>query len=172
VGKYGGTAMMMKSGIGTCFMNVGAVQIGAVVAVNALGDVYENGRIIAGMRSADGGYYDTRKAMTEQIAEGTDVFAGHSQNTTIGVVFTNAEVTKPDALRIASASHNGLARAINPLHTSADGDTMFSMHSGKVKADADVLSMLAAEAAEQAVIRAVKTAEPAYGVESFLSIRP
>ena len=164
VGKLYGPGRMMKSGVGIYAVQADAVQCAAVVAVNALGDVFdpEAGRWIAGLLSADGsGPALTAKAMHDEIEGGRDVFGG---NTTIGCIVTNARLTKTRCSKLASVSHNGLARVIRPLHTSADGDAMFVMATGEVAAWADGLGELAAEVTAKAAARAALTAEAAYGL--------
>ena len=173
VGKLFGPGRMMKSGIGFFGVRVGHVKCGAVIAVNALGDVIDpvRGIALAGLRSLDGKRLaSTEAAMAAGISGKLDVFGGDSrENTTIGCILTNARLTKPQANKLASAAHNGLAKAIRPLHTSADGDTLFSLHGGEVYADPDALGVIAAETAARAAIRAVLSAEPAYGLPSAKS---
>jgi L-aminopeptidase/D-esterase-like protein len=163
VGKYLGPSRMMKSGIGAYAVQIGAVKCGAIVAVNALGDVVDaTGAVIAGLRSEDGrSLANTEAAMYREIARGRDVYR---TNTTLGCVITNAKLTKASANRLATNAHNGYARAIRPVHTSADGDTIFSFNTGETAADADILAVLASEVVAQAVRRAVLAATSAYGI--------
>ena len=162
VGKLFGLQHAMKGGIGTASVTVGGVTVGALVAVNALGDVLDpaTGRIVAGARTAGGaGLRDSRLCLLRGDAA-CDVLSG--TNTTIGVIATDARLTKAEAQRLAQSGHDGLARSINPVHTPADGDTLFALATGRcdAKVSATVLSVMAAEAVTRAVLRAVHAAVP------------
>jgi L-aminopeptidase/D-esterase-like protein len=166
VGKYLGPARMMKSGLGVYALRVGDLKCGAVVAVNALGDVFDadTGRQTAGLLSEDGtALCSTEEFMYREAGEQRDVFAG---NTTIGCVITNAKLTKTQTNSLASVTHNGFARAIRPVHTSADGDAIFAMAAGEVAASPDALGALASLVMARAVTRAARAAKPAYGLPS------
>ena len=163
VGKITGMDNCMKTGIGSYAVQIGDLQIGAVVALNALGDVYDwkTGKQIAGLLKEDGsGFRDTQEYMKGNIEVVGNRFAG---NTTLGVVITNAEFRKPELCKIAGMAHDGFARSIRPVHTSADGDSIYAVSVGNVRADQDVAGTLAAEVVSEAIIRAVKSAESAYG---------
>ena len=163
VGKITGMDNCMKTGIGSYAVQIGDLQIGAVVALNALGDVYDwkTGKQIAGLLKEDGsGFRDTQEYMKGNIDVVGNRFAG---NTTLGVVITNAEFRKPELCKIAGMAHDGFARSIRPVHTSADGDSIYAVSVGNVRADQDVAGALAAEVVSEAIIRAVKSAESAYG---------
>ena len=163
VGKITGMDSCMKTGIGSYAVQIGDLQIGAVVALNALGDVYDwkTGKQIAGLLKEDGsGFRDTQEYMKGNIEVVGNCFAG---NTTLGVVITNAEFRKPELCKIAGMAHDGFARSIRPVHTSADGDSIYAVSVGNVRADQDVAGTLAAEVVSEAIIRAVKSAESAYG---------
>ena len=163
VGKITGMDSCMKTGIGSYAVQIGDLQIGAVVALNALGDVYDwkTGKQIAGLLKEDGsGFRDTQDYMKGNIDVVGNRFAG---NTTLGVVITNAEFRKPELCKIAGMAHDGFARSIRPVHTSADGDSIYAVSVGNVRADQDVAGTLAAEVVSEAIIRAVKSAESAYG---------
>jgi len=163
VGKITGMDNCMKTGIGSYAVQIGDLQIGAVVALNALGDVYDwkTGKQIAGLLKEDGsGFRDTQEYMKGNIEVVGNRFAG---NTTLGVVITNAEFRKPELCKIAGMAHDGFARSIRPVHTSADGDSIYAVSVGNVRADQDVAGALAAEVVSEAIIRAVKSAESAYG---------
>ncbi len=160
VGKVFGMDFAMKGGIGTASVRVGGVTVGALVACNALGDVVDpgTGGVIAGARTADGtGLRDTRRALLAGEAP-IPLLAG--TNTTIGVIATDAALTKVQATRLAQAGHDGLARAINPVHTASDGDTLFTLATGKAAAHPGMLalSVMAAEAVARATVRAVLAA--------------
>ena len=163
VGKLAGMETCMKSGIGSYAIQLGPLQIGAVVVVNALGDVYDwkTGRKVAGLLTPDKkGFRDSVALMQESIAVHENRFA---ENTTIGAVVTNAAFTKPQLCKIAGMAHNGYARSIRPVHTSADGDSIYALSVGTLKADREVVGTLAAEVVSEAISRAVRGAESAYG---------
>ena len=163
VGKITGMDSCMKTGIGSYAVQIGDLQIGAVVALNALGDVYDwkTGKQIAGLLKEDGsGFRDTQEYMKGNIDVVGNRFAG---NTTLGVVITNAEFRKPELCKIAGMAHDGFARSIRPVHTSADGDSIYAVSVGNARADQDVAGALAAEVISEAITRAVKSAESAYG---------
>ena len=163
VGKITGMDSCMKTGIGSYAVQIGDLQIGAVVALNALGDVFDwrTGKKIAGLLKEDGsGFRDTQEYMKGNIEVVGNRFAG---NTTLGVVITNAEFRKPELCKIAGMAHDGFARSIRPVHTSADGDSIYAVSVGNVRADQDVAGALAAEVVSEAITRAVKSAESAYG---------
>ena len=163
VGKLAGMETCMKSGIGSYAIQLGPLQIGAVVVVNALGDVYDwkTGRKVAGLLTPDKkGFRDSVALMQESIAVHENRFA---ENTTIGAVVTNAAFTKPQLCKIAGMAHNGYARSIRPVHTSADGDSIYALSVGDVSADMDLVGTLAAEVMSEAILRAVTSAESAYG---------
>ncbi len=160
VGKLFGIDRAMKGGIGTASVTVEGVTVGALIACNALGDVVDpdTGRVIAGARTADGlRLLDARRAILrgetlKPLLAGT--------NTTIGVIATDALITKPQAQRLAQMAHDGLARSINPVHTMSDGDTLFALGTGRAGRHPGmmVLGTMAAEATARAVVRAVQAA--------------
>ncbi len=161
VGKLFGMRGSMKSGLGSVSISIGDTDltVGAIVAVNAVGDVLskETGKIIAGARTREGdGFLDSM----QQILAGATSSSHIGGNTTIGVVATNARLTKTEATKVAQMAHDGLARVINPVHTGMDGDTIFAASTGTAKSHADVstIGAVAAEAMAQAVNRAVRMA--------------
>lgn len=161
VGKVFGLERAMKGGIGTASVRAGGFTVGALVACNALGDVIDpdTGSVIAGARTPDGrSLLDTRRALLAGQAPGALPLAA---NTTIGVVATDAVLTKPQACRLATAAHDGLARSINPAHTTLDGDTLFALATGASARPADMLllAVLAAEVVARAVVAAVRSAQ-------------
>jgi len=169
VGKLLGMKWAMKGGLGTASIRLAdGVVVGAIVAVNALGDVINpsTGKFVAGARSPDGkGFANPLEklkagAKLETLLEGP--------NSTIGVVATNVELTKAQAAKVAQMAHDGLARTINPVHTPYDGDTLFALATGKnsAKADLILIGAMAAEAVAAAVIRAVTQAESIPGFPS------
>ncbi|CAM3673453.1 L-aminopeptidase/D-esterase-like protein [Paracidovorax anthurii] len=160
VGKLFGMPHAMKGGIGSASVTVDGVTVGALVACNAVGDVVdpETGRPVAGARTADGRQLrDTRRALLAGEAP-HPLLAG--TNTTIGVVATDAVITKAQARRLAVCAHDGLARAINPVHTLSDGDTLFALGTGLAGKPLGmmVLATMAAEATARATLRAVLAA--------------
>jgi L-aminopeptidase/D-esterase-like protein len=166
VGKIVGMERAMKGGLGACCFQEGELQVGALVAVNCLGDVVdpESGKILAGALKKNGrSFLDTEKWMISQQAKSVDVFSG---NTTIGVVMTNAKMTKAQANKLASMAQNGFARAMRPAHSMYDGDTIFAMSTNKVQADFNVVGLLAARATAEAVVRGVTQAKSHLGIKS------
>lgn len=164
VGKIMGIEHMMKSGIGYFAMQVGDLKVGAIVAVNALGDVVDQStnRTLAGVLNKDKTEIDsTSRIVLENYDQKRNVFSG---NTTIGCVVTNAKLTKVQANKLASISHNGYADVIRPVHTMNDGDSIFTMAFGEVDADVLAVGILAQEVTAKAINRAVLAAEPAYGL--------
>jgi L-aminopeptidase/D-esterase-like protein len=160
VGKLFGVERAMRGGIGCASVKVGAVTVGAIVAVNAMGDVIDpaTGRVIAGARSADG--KDLYGTMPALLRGELPVLLQPGSATTIGVVATDALLTKAQASKVAQMAHDGLARSINPVHTMADGDTIFALATGGsgVAANVTLLGALAAEVMATAVLRAVGAA--------------
>ncbi len=171
IGKFFGPKSMMKSGIGTASLAVGTsgVMVAAIVAVNAVGDVLDpaTGKIVAGARKPDGtGFIDTMARLCEGKRSGESQ-AG--RNTTIGVVATNATFDKAQMTKIAQMAHDGLARAINPVHTPMDGDTIFAASTGVVKAALDhgAVGAIAAQVVSEAVLRAVRSATGVLGIPAW-----
>jgi L-aminopeptidase/D-esterase-like protein len=158
VGKIRGMAFAAKSGLGAASMALpNGLVVAALVAVNALGDVVENGRILAGaLNDTKTGWLDTESYMAQTMAD--PAFAGQSgQNTTIGLIATNGLLDKSQINKVAAMGHDGLARSIRPVHTSLDGDTLFALATGQIPANADLAGMLAARAVEQAVYAAIRS---------------
>jgi len=163
VGKMAGMECCMKTGIGSYAIEIGNFRIGAIVALNALGDIYDwkNGQKIAGLLTEDGcGFRDTVELMSQSLDVVENKFTG---NTTIGVVITNAAFNKTQLCKIASMAHNGYARSIRPVHTSADGDSIYAVSAGSEAVDQDLVGTLAADVMSEAIIRAAESAEGAYG---------
>jgi L-aminopeptidase/D-esterase-like protein len=172
VGKILGPRYGMKSGLGTASVDLGGgLIVGAIVAVNAFGDVIdpENGQILAGARSPDGsGFADTLAVMKQLAAEGNLLFARRSPppesgHTVIGVVATNAKLDKEQANKVAQMAHDGLARTIRPAHTMLDGDTLFALATGAVPADVNIIGAFAAEMTARAILNGVRAAESVAG---------
>jgi len=163
VGKLLGPDYAMKGGLGSCCLQTGGLKVGAIAAVNCLGDVIDTntGKIVAGLYDKEKrAFLNTELSMIESYNNKKNLFSG---NTTIGCIATNALLTKPQANKVASMAHNGYGRAIRPVHTLFDGDTVFTMATGYVEADVNVVGTMAATAMEKAIINAVKSASTAYG---------
>ena len=163
VGKIRGMERCMKSGIGSYAVQLGALKVGALVAVNALGDIYDwrNGQKVAGLLAEDGRTFaDGETEAWGRLAVQENKFVG---NTTLGVVLTNARFDKSRLCKIAGMAQDGYARAIRPVHTTADGDSIYAVSLGDVPADQDAVGALGARVMAQAILRAVKAAVPAYG---------
>ena len=157
---------MMKAGLGIYAAQVGAVQCAAIVAVNALGDIidYDDKHLMAGLLTEDkSAMADTVKVMYDEIERNRALWGG---NTTIGCVITNAKLDKSQCNKLASIAHNGFAQAIRPVHSTADGDTIFLMASGEVEVGVDAVGALVTECMGRAINRAALTAEPAYGLKA------
>lgn len=163
VGKYRGIGRAMKSGFGTYALQAGALKVGALVAVNALGDVYSpEGKQVAGLLNPEKtGLSCTLDEMFADVTLAENLFTG---NTTLGVVVTNARFSKTQLTKIAGMTHNGYARAIRPVHTTADGDSIYALSVGELPGDVNVVGAMAARAMERAIVRAVQSAQSAYGL--------
>ena len=163
VGKFMGMDTCMKTGIGSFTVELGPLQVGAIVALNALGDVFDwrTGEQVAGLLNEDKtAMRSTSEAMRGSIEAVENKFVG---NTTLAVVVTNARFDKARLCKIAGMAHDGYARSIRPVHTSADGDSIYAVSVGAVEADQDLVGTLAAEVVSEAILRAVYSAESAYG---------
>lgn len=170
IGKVNGYEYAMKGGVGSCCFKAGDLMVGAIMAVNCVGDIYDSssGKIIAGVLNRDKkSLGNTEEIMINNYCDSTDFFSG---NTIIGVVATNAKLTKGEANKLASMSHNGIARSVRPAHTIYDGDTIFTMATGKIEANLNVVGLLAARAVECAVINAAKNSESLCGFPSYKDI--
>lgn len=167
VGKVMGFEHAMKGGVGTCGIQIQDVQVAAIVAVNACGNVvdYETNEQLAGV-------YDET---SNHILKAQDILYAHLQqntglpagNTTLGCVVTNAKLDKAQCTKIAGIAHNGYARAIHPVHTMSDGDTIFVISTQEVEAMPDAIGVLATELIAKAIKRAVLKAESAYGLKAY-----
>lgn len=160
VGKLFGIDRAMKAGVGSVAITLpGGLVVGALVAVNASGDVVDpaTGSIVAGVRTTDGrALADARRL----LREGARIRSSVGENTTIGVVATNARLTKAQATKVAQMAHDGLARAIAPAHGPVDGDTIFALATGTHAGEVDLVTIgaLAADAMAQAIVRAARAA--------------
>lgn len=163
VGKLLGMDHCMKSGIGSYAVQVGDLKVGALVAVNAVGDVYdfETSRKVAGLRADDGKtFLDSERVLMQQLDAPQEKFVG---NTTLGILFTNAKLDKARLCKAAGMAHDGYARAIRPVHTSMDGDSIYAVSLGDVPADLDAVGVIGARVMAKAIVRAVEAADSAYG---------
>jgi L-aminopeptidase/D-esterase-like protein len=169
VGKMFGGSLSMKAGVGTASMDIGSgVIVGALVAVNAWGDVVDpqTNEIIAGLRSGKVGplrvgtkdYFADTLAMMKKPTGRSILGLASRANTVIGVVATNAKLTKAQATKIAQMAQDGVARTIRPAHTMLDGDVIFALSTGAKNADVNTVGAFAAEAVAEAILRAVKMA--------------
>jgi L-aminopeptidase/D-esterase-like protein len=178
VGKMGGIAehpgypagprRPMKGGLGSASVRLpNGLVVGAIVAVNAVGDIIDprSGQVVAGTRNPDGSLADIRKLLATGALTPP---ARPGENTTIGLVATNARLSKADAARLALMADDGLARAINPSHTVGDGDTVFALATGRWDGAVNVslIGALAAEAMSEAIVRAASKAETLAGFAS------
>jgi len=165
VGKVLGMERAMKGGIGSVSVRLdGGLVVAALAAVNAFGDVRDpkTGRVIAGPRQDDGTLGDTVELLPEAASR-----LRWAENTTLGIVATNARLMKSGANKVAQMAHDGLARAIEPVHTTIDGDVAFAVSVGEVDAETDVIGAWGARAMQEAILRAVRTAEGVPGMPSL-----
>lgn len=172
IGKILGMSGAMKSGIGSACIQLGHGQfVGALIAVNAFGDVIDpdNGKIIAGARKrtkkepGQYEYLDTLSSMKSLLGKVAIGIASH-QNTVIGVIATNAQLTKEETNKVAQMAQDGIAMTIRPAHTMFDGDTLFAMSSGTVPGNVNLVGAYAAQAVAQAILAAVRTTKSLGGL--------
>ncbi len=172
VGKSRGMARATKGGIGKASITLNSgLTVAAVIAVNAVGDVVDpaTGEVVAGVRTEDGsGFSDSRILLRADQISPTP-----GQNTTIGVVLTNATLTKAQVTKVAQMAQDGLARAIYPAHTPSDGDAVFALGTGAFDGEVSVgtLGALAAEVVAEAILDAVRSAEGRGGVPALSELR-
>jgi L-aminopeptidase/D-esterase-like protein len=172
-GSVGPKAMvtrMMKGGLGTASLRVGGLVVGAIAVVNCYGDVVDpaTGEVLAGVLSESG---DRFAGAQQLMLNRPAVPKGFSTNTTIAAVATNARLAKAQTRRVAMMAHDGFARAIVPVHTTDDGDTVFALATGEVDADVSAVGAAAAEVIARAIASAVRHAESAYGLPGHREIR-
>jgi L-aminopeptidase/D-esterase-like protein len=188
VGKTGGPARSMKAGIGSAAIALpNGLVVAALVAVNAVGDIIDpaTGRVVAGVRNADGkGFADARVLVRagalgrrdpdfDRKKPGADTPPRPGENTTIGVVATNAVLTKVEATKVAQMAHDGYARAISPVHTPGDGDTIFALATGTLagEGNASLVGALAAEVMADAIVRAATQATGLPGIPAARDVQ-
>jgi L-aminopeptidase/D-esterase-like protein len=173
VGTVNGVGRATKGGLGTASADLGGgLVVGALAVVNCFGDVVDPaGHIVAGARAASGeGFADTLRVLGSRAGQSGLPFGG-AGNTIIGVVATNAALSKEEANKVAQMAQDGLARAVRPAHTMVDGDTIFSLSTGDRVADVTLLGAFAAEVVAQAILRAVLAATPAGGLPAARDLR-
>ncbi|WP_273234887.1 P1 family peptidase [Ileibacterium valens] len=164
VGKALGFDKAMKTGQGTCAFEIDNLQVGAIVAVNACGDVFEpnsTNRLAGIYDPATNSEINTEEAI---LALASSAINSTSENTTIACIITNADLDQAQMTKLAGMAQDALARTIRPVHTPNDGDTVFTMTSNQVKAPLDVVALMAIRALENAIIDAVVSAQDAYGL--------
>lgn len=171
IGQLKGKRCATKAGVGTASVKFyGGVIVAALFIVNALGDIIDQatGQVIAGIRSEDGKLFGNTIAL---MKEGYTFLAEPGHNTVVGVVATNALLTKSQAAKVAQMAHDGIARAINPSHSMHDGDTIFALSLGNLASDVTTVGSMAAEVTCQAIINAVKKATSLDGVPCLTDFR-
>ncbi|SFC27258.1 P1 family peptidase [Clostridium uliginosum] len=171
VGKFLGPSTAMKGGLGTYAIKVGNLEVGAIVAVNCLGDVVDpkNLDIIAGAYDRENNkFLNTEDIILSNLEKPNNPFKG---NTTIGIIVTNANFTKAETNKVASMAHNAYGRTMRPAHTMFDGDTIFTMSTNKVNSDVTTVGMIATNVMERAILRGVKSAESLLDFPSFYQVK-
>jgi L-aminopeptidase/D-esterase-like protein len=172
-GKVLGPGRAMKTGLGSAAVDLGGgLVVGALVAANPLGDVVDprTGEILAGARKlASDEPADTLAVMRSLVGKAALKFA--SSNTVIGVVATNARLTKEQANKVAQMAQDGIARAVRPAHTLLDGDTLFALATGNKRADVNLVGAYAAEVVAEAIARAARAAEGVGGLPAWQDLR-
>lgn len=168
VGKIRGKKYSMASGIGTYTLKSNDLIVSAVVCVNAFGDIIENSKIIGGaLDDKLNSFIDTSNYLIKNEEE----LSFDMKNTTIGAIITNAKLDKSKCKKISQVAHNGYARAINPVHTGFDGDSIFTLATNEVEQkDINKISVMASKVMEKAIIRAFKSAKLKDGLKSYQMI--
>ncbi|HWH53490.1 MAG TPA: P1 family peptidase [Gemmatimonadaceae bacterium] len=173
VGKLAGPGRAMKGGLGTASITLAnGLTVAAIVAVNAVGDVIDpsTGKVVAGVRTPDGKSLGDARKLVRDLGARAQGVGRAGENTTIGVVATNATLTKVQATKVAQMAHDGIARAIYPSHTMSDGDAIFALATGAHAGDADVsiIGALAADMMSEAILRAVRASK---GLPGYPAVR-
>jgi L-aminopeptidase/D-esterase-like protein len=173
VGKIRGLGRAMRGGVGSASVTLSnGLTVSAIVAVNALGDVIDpaTGRVVAGVRAENGSTLADARRLLRETGQ---ALPGPGQNTTIGVVATNARLTKAQATKVAQMAHDGIARTIYPAHTPWDGDAIFGLATGSLGGEADVATIgtLAADVVAEAILRAVRAADGLPGIPAVSDLR-
>lgn len=170
VGKLHGTTSSMKSGLGCYAVQVGRLQVGAIVIVNAIGDVYEmdSKKQLAGLLNKNQDAMLDSEVEAVKLLQLASIF---SLNTTIAAIITNADLDKSEMNKVAAMASNGIARTIRPVNTSMDGDSVYALCTGKIKTSADVVGTLAAHVLGKAINKAVLETDEMYGLKSAKSFQ-
>jgi L-aminopeptidase/D-esterase-like protein len=168
IGRMRGNEYASKGGLGSACVHIDhELMVAALVAVNSVGDVMdEHGAIMAGLRLKNGSGFEGMLNAMRELARVTQRPVS-SENTVIGVVATNAKLTKPQVNKVAQMAHDGIARAISPAHTMYDGDTIFALATGDIPANVSVVGAFAAEAMAQAIRNAIRSATTLAGVRAW-----
>jgi len=171
VGKILGNDFAMKSGIGQSSVKVGDLVVSSIVALNAMGDIfdYEESKRIAGVYDRENKKFLDTCALYEKQLKDYNQFS--PANTTISLVATNARLTKANCNKISQMAHDGYGRSINPVHTMNDGDTIFTLASGQVEADINLVGILAAKTISRSIANAIYSAEDSGGLVSYRTIK-
>lgn len=170
VGKILGPGNAMKSGLGSATVKIGDLVVSAMVAVNSFGDIYDfmDNKQMAGVYD----YENNKLLNTIDIMKNSGKkLSFKPTNTTIGIIGTNAILTKSEANKISEMAHNGFARSINPIHTMMDGDTIFTMGTNKIKSDVNLIGTIAAEVMSKAISNGIYFAERSHGLKAYKDIR-
>jgi L-aminopeptidase/D-esterase-like protein len=166
IGWAGGLDQRMKGGLGTASAVSGDLVVGALVVVNCWGNVKDpvTGELLGGtLNNEKNGLLDAYEEMKKKQAAYVPAKAGLTSHTTIGVVATNAVLSKPMATRMAMMAHDGFSRAICPAHTAGEGDSIFALTTGEVESDINIVGSMAADAMARAIAKAIRSAKTAYG---------
>ena len=166
-GAMRGSEFATKGGLGSASIEIAdGLWVGAIVAVNAVGDVLdEHGHIMAGLRDEDDNFVGMLNALKMFAQNPPQIDA--TENTVIGAVATNAKLTKAQTTKVAQMAHDGIARAINPAHTMHDGDTIFALASGEIPADTTLIGAFAAEVMAQAIRNGTRYATTLYEARAW-----
>ena len=170
VGKIRGNDRAMKSGVGCYAVEVGRLQVGAIVVVNAIGDVYEmdSNKPLAGLLNKEKTAIISSELEAVKLLQLASMF---SLNTTIAAIVTNADLDKSEMNKVAAMASNGIARTIRPVNTSMDGDSVYAVSVGKVKSSVDVVGTIAAHVLAKAINKAVLETDEIYGLKSAKSLK-
>jgi len=166
VGKILGPQYAMKGGLGTYALDLEGIQVGAIVAVNACGNVldYQSKKMLAGTYDRKNHQFIDLETAMNHIRQAP------GSNTTIGCIVTNVKLNKAQCTKTASITHNGYALAISPVHTMSDGDTIFVMSTNEIEAEVDIVGVLATKVMAQAINNAIKKAKSAYGLLAYKDV--
>lgn len=172
VGKMQGMDFAMKSGVGVFAVEYNGIQVGAFVVNNALGDIYHpetNKKLIGMYDRKHKNFLSSNEALLSTIQRNENLFQPVT-NTCLGIIFTNAQFNKAELGKISSMTYNALAKTISPVHTMADGDTIYTVSTGKKKADINAIGLLSTLVMEKAIVRSATQATSLYGLPSYQEI--